>query len=95
MAPAHTAVMQDAHWAQLKETLLGRGWTWRDNSLYAPHETMWFSTTNAHPNLALFRDRMTLAAESTAGYTLQSPDQAELHEDLISLVGALDELLEN
>jgi hypothetical protein len=87
--------MQDAQWAQLKRSLLERGWTWRDDSLYAPHETMWFSTSTAHPNFAQFRDRMTMAVESTAEFVTKSPDQAELHEDLVSLVGALDELLEN
>jgi hypothetical protein len=87
--------MQDAQWAQLKRSLLGRGWTWRDDTLYAPHETMWFSTSSDHPNFAQFRDRMTMAVESTAEFVSASPDQAELHEDLVSLVGALDELLDN
>lgn len=87
--------MQDAQWSMLKKSLLGRGWTWREETLYAPHETMWFSTSTEHPNLAHFRDRMSLAAESTASYTTTSPDQAELHADLVSLVGALDELLDN
>ncbi|HEY0193386.1 MAG TPA: hypothetical protein VGC42_19855 [Kofleriaceae bacterium] len=87
--------MQDAQWSMLRKSLLGRGWTWRQDTLYAPHETMWFSTDAQHPNLALFRDRMSMAVESTAGYAEQSPDQLELHEDLVSLVGALDELLDN
>jgi hypothetical protein len=87
--------MQDAYWSRLKRTLLERGWTSRDESLYAPHETMWFTTSTAQPNLALFRERMTLAAEAAAEYVDKSPDQAELHEDLVSLVGALDELLDN
>lgn len=87
--------MQDVQWSMLKRSLLGRGWTWRDDTLYAPHETMWFSTNAEHPNLAQFRDRMTMAAESTADFVTESPDQAELHEDLVSLVGALDELLDN
>jgi hypothetical protein len=87
--------MQDARWSQLKQCLLERGWTSRDESLYAPHETMWFTTSTEHPNLALFRDRMTLAAEATAEYVDKSPDQAEFHEDLVSLVGALDDLLDN
>lgn len=87
--------MQDAQWAQLKRSLLVRGWTWREDTLYAPHETMWFSTSAEHPNFAHFRDRMTMAAESTAAFVTASLDQAELHEDLVSLVGALDELLDN
>ena len=87
--------MQDAQWSMLKKSLLGRGWTWREDTLFAPHETMWFSTIAEQTNLARFRDRMTMAAESTSSYTQDSLEQAELHEDLVSLVGALDELLDN
>lgn len=87
--------MQDARWSQLKQTLLERGWTSRDESFYAPHETMWFTTSTVQSSLAVFRDRMTLAAEATAAYVDKSPDQAELHEDLVSLVGALGDLLDN
>ena len=87
--------MQDAQWSLLKKSLIGRGWTWREDALYAPHETMWFWTSGEHPNLATFRDRMTMAVESTAGYVQNSLEQAQLHEDLVSLVGALDELLDN
>ncbi|HET9627153.1 MAG TPA: hypothetical protein VFP84_37595 [Kofleriaceae bacterium] len=87
--------MQDAQWSQLKQSLLERGWTWRDETLYAPHETMWFSTSAEHPNFTQFRDRMSMAAESTAEFVTESPDQAHLHEDLVSLVGALDDLLAN
>lgn len=87
--------MQDARWSQLKQCLLERGWTSREDALYAPHETMWFATNRANPDLALFRDRMTLAAEATSEYVLHSAEQAELHEDLVSLVGALDDVLDN
>ena len=87
--------MQDAQWSQLKQTLLDRGWTWRNDALYAPHETMWFMTSSGQPNLALFRDRMSIAVEATAAYVTYSVDQAHLHEDLVSLVGALDDLLAN
>jgi hypothetical protein len=87
--------MQDARWSQLKQSLLDRGWTWRDEALYAPHHTMWFTTSRAHPDLALFRERMTLAAEATSVYVERSLDQAQLHEDLVSLVAALDDLLDN
>jgi hypothetical protein len=87
--------MQNAQWSQLKQTLLERGWTWRNNALYAPHETMWFMTSNRHPNLAMFRDRMSMAVEATAPYIAHSLDQAKLHEDLVSLVDALDDLLAN
>ena len=87
--------MQDARWSQLKQYLLDRGWTSRDDSLYAPHETMWFATSTANPDLAQFRDRMSMAAEATLEYVEASIEQADLHEDLVSLVGALDDVLEN
>jgi hypothetical protein len=87
--------MQNARWSQLKQYLLDRGWTSRDEALYAPHETMWFATRKANPDLALFRDRMSLATEATSEHVARSVDQAELHEDLVSLVGALDDVLEN
>jgi hypothetical protein len=92
--------MQDPRWSQLKQNLLCRGWTWRDNALYAPHETMWF-TTSSDPDIVNFRDRMTAAAEAAAGYVEQGNDQTqvverqELRDDLVSLVAALDEMLEN
>lgn len=87
--------MQDARWSRLKQHLLDRGWTWRDETLYAPHETMWFQTSTADPDYALFRDRMSIAAETTSAYVEQSVDQAELHADLVSLVEALDDVLED
>jgi len=87
--------MQDARWSQLKQHLIDRGWTWRDETLYAPHETMWFTQSSEHPNMASFRDRMTMAAEATSAYVDASVDQASLHEDLVSLVAALDEVLAN
>jgi len=87
--------MQDARWSLLKQHLIDRGWTWRDDTLYAPHETMWFTTSTEHPNMAQFRDRMTLVAESTSAYVERSIDQAQLHADLVSLVGALDDVLDN
>jgi hypothetical protein len=87
--------MQDARWSQLKQYLLERGWTSRNDALYAPHETMWFATSTANPDLALFRDRMSLAADATSEYVTRSVEQADLHDDLVSLVGALDDVLEN
>jgi hypothetical protein len=84
--------MQDARWSQLKQSLLERGWTARDNAMYAPHETLWFATTTANPDLALFRDRMSDAAEAMSAHSIE---QAERRQDLMSLVSALDDLLEN
>lgn len=87
--------MKDARWLLLSQHLLDRGWTWRDDMLYAPHETMWFQTSTDDPDFALFRDRMSIAAETTSAYVQHSVDHAELHEDLVSLVAALDEVLQN
>jgi hypothetical protein len=77
--------MQDVRWPLLKRLLVADGWMWRENTLYAPHETMWFTTSSASPNYAEFRDRMT--------ETLERVDQSELHDDLVSLVSALDVVL--
>lgn len=77
--------MQDVRWPLLKRLLVEEGWVWRDNTLYAPHETMWFTTSATSPNYAEFRDRMS--------ETLERVDQAELHDDLVSLVTALDVVL--
>jgi hypothetical protein len=85
--------MQDARWRQLKQHLLDRGWTSRDDTMHAPHETMWFTPSSEHPNMASFRDRMTMVAEATSAYVGENVEQASLHEDLVSLVEALDEVL--
>jgi hypothetical protein len=77
--------MQDVRWPLLKRLLVEDGWVWREDTLYAPHETMWFTTSSQSPNYAEFRDRMS--------ETLQKVDQVELHDDLVSLVSALDVVL--
>jgi len=87
--------MQDARWLQLKDRLLDRGWTSRDNALHAPHETMWLSRKSDEGNLTLLRDHIVLAAEASAAYVGVDSDHAALHEDLVSLVEALDEVLAN
>lgn len=87
--------MQDPRWLQLKQLLVDNGWVWREDTLYAPHETMWFQTSSDNPNFAQFRDRMTIAADATANGAELDVDQAALHADLVSLVAALDAVLEN
>ena len=87
--------MQDARWSQLKEILIHNGWVWREDTLYAPRETMWFQTSSANPDFAMFRDRMSLAADQTSHNIELDVDQAALHADLVSLVDALDAVLEN
>jgi len=87
--------MQDDRLLQLRHSLLDRGWTLRDEALVAPHETMAFAANTAYPDLAGFRDQMSRAAEATSAYVANSTEQAELHADLVSLVEALDNMLDN
>jgi hypothetical protein len=77
--------MQDVRWPLLKRILISDGWVWRNDTLYAPHETMWFTTSTESPNVAEFKDRMSETCESV--------DQVDLHADLVSLVSALDAVL--
>lgn len=87
--------MQDARWSLLQQILVEEGWVWREDTLYAPHETMWFQTSSDNPDFAQFRDRMSIAADATSGNIDLDIDQAALHADLVSLVAALDAVLEN
>jgi hypothetical protein len=57
------------------------GWTWLEDTLYAPRATTWFTTSVETPDYAEFRDRMT--------ETLDDVDKG----DLVSLVSALDTVL--
>lgn len=90
--------MVDARWLQLKEILVAEGWVWRDNMLVSPHATMSFTTNNAQPDHAQFRDAMTEAV-AAAAMDARAPeatvDHHALHADLVSLVAALDAILEN
>ncbi len=86
--------MMDARWPTLKQVLIDSGWVWRDNTLYAPHETMWFSVSSEQPNMATFRDRMSQVCEAAADKVHIDIDHAALHADLVSLVAALDCILD-
>ncbi|MEJ7597708.1 MAG: hypothetical protein WKG01_07360 [Kofleriaceae bacterium] len=88
-------MQEDARWSLLKQVLIHNGWVWRDDTLYAPHETMWFQTSSANPDFAMFRDRMSLAVNETSQSVELDVDQAALHADLVSLVEALNAVLEN
>ena len=89
--------MHDARWLRLKDCLLDRGWTTRDDVLYAPHATMWFSRTAADSDdyLSAFRDQIRSAADASAAYVELHTEHAELHDDLVSLADALDEVFQN
>ena len=86
--------MENPQWSLLRQSLLDRGWTVRDDALYAPHETLWF-TDAAHPDLVAFRDQVTLSAERVGNYVKTHVDRSDVHEDLVSLVNALDDVLQN
>jgi hypothetical protein len=88
-------MQQDVRWVRLKESLLDRGWTSRDDALCAPHATMWFSRSSQEANLMAFRDQICQAAAASAQYIDVDVDHAALHLDLVSLVDALDEVLAN
>lgn len=82
---------------RLKDCLLDRGWTSRDDVLYAPHATMWFSRTSEDSDayLSAFRDHIRSAAEASAEYVALHTEHAELHDALVSLADALDEVFQN
>jgi hypothetical protein len=86
--------MQDVRWLRLKDRLLDRGWTSRDEALHAPHDTMWFSRNSDDANLMTFREKMKMAAKASAAYVDVDTDHAALHLDLVSLVDALDDVLD-
>jgi len=81
-------------WSHLRQQLLDRGWTWRDEAFYAPQETMCVAAVEDDPDLASLRRRMSHTADQVAAYIETSPDHAELHHDLVSLIEALDCVLE-
>lgn len=89
--------MPDARWLRLKDCLLDRGWTTRGDALCAPHATMWFSRTSEDSDayLSAFRAQVRSAADTSAEYIALEPEHAELHDDLVSLADALDDVFQN
>lgn len=87
--------MTDPSWTQLRQILVGSGWVWREDTLYSPHETMWFTPSTTQHDHAHFRDCMTQAMTSAAtDAAIGEPDRVALHQDLCSLVAALDAILD-
>jgi hypothetical protein len=84
-----------ARWLRLQDCLRDRGWTTRDGTLYAPHATMWFSRASDGGSLSAFREQIRSAAEASARYVDLDVEHAALHDDLASLVDALDEVFQN
>ena len=85
--------MDAPQWSLLRQCLLDRGWTSRDDSLYAPHETLWFIDAD-QADLVSFRASIGLAAASDGAHT-GPVDRDNVHQDLVSLVQALDAALES
>jgi hypothetical protein len=87
----------DARWLRLKDCLFDRGWTSDGDALCAPHATMWFSRTSEDSDvyLSAFRDQIRSAADTSAEYVALHAEHAQLHDDLVSLADALDEVFQN
>ena len=83
--------MDAPQWSMLRQCLLDRGWTARDDSLYAPHQTLWFIDAD-QADLVSFRASVSLAAESDGRPA--HADRSNVQDDLLTLVQALDAALE-
>ncbi|MBC7975897.1 MAG: hypothetical protein H7138_13070 [Myxococcales bacterium] len=79
---------------QLTHQLLERGWIWHDDALHAPHHTLWVAAMSDEPNLESLRQRTVLAAEEAGDHASYSAGHAALHDDLVSLIDALDDVIE-
>ena len=77
--------MHDVRWPLLERILVGDGWVWRDDTLYAPNATLWFTIRDDSADCAEFGDAFTDAPADV--------DKVGLHADLTSLVAALDQVL--
>lgn len=85
----------ESNWARLRQILVGAGWQWREDALHSPNNTMWFSPNSDHPDHASFRDKMSEAMVAASSDAADGDHlQVALHEDLVSLVAALDVLLD-
>ncbi len=85
----------ESNWSRLRQILVGAGWEWRDEALHSPNDTMWFSPNSENPDHASFRDKMSEALVAAGGDAVGGDGfQVALHEDLVSLVAALDVLLD-
>jgi hypothetical protein len=84
--------MDAPQWTLLRQCLLGRGWTARDDSLYAPHQTLWFIDAD-QADLVSFRASVSLAAERDGAPA--HTGHSDVQDDLLTLVQALDDALES
>ncbi|MGE0402176.1 MAG: hypothetical protein AB7T06_36075 [Kofleriaceae bacterium] len=85
----------ESNWPRLRQILVGAGWEWREDALYSPNETIWFQPNCDNPDHASFRDKMSEAMQAAQTDAVAGDHfQVALHEDLVSLVAALDALLD-
>jgi hypothetical protein len=85
----------ESNWSRLRQILVGAGWEWREDALHSPNDTMWFAPNSDNPDHASFRDKMSEAMTAASGDSTSGDGfQVALHEDLVSLVAALDVLLD-
>ncbi len=87
--------MHDVRWPLLERILVDDGWVWRDDTLYAPHATLWFTIRSDTPAHAPGATRRAEYAEFGDAFT-ETPsdvDKVHLHAELTSLVAALDQVL--
>ena len=77
--------------------LESRGWQWREQFIYAPHDTMWLSGSQPWVgDLSEFHERMCgrLHRNEQSGWAYpQASDHEHLVADTRSLVEALSDLL--
>ena len=81
--------MMDTRIAQLEQLLLDAGWSADRDALIAPHATMAIGPSRELPNFDTFRAAMADAVEAS-----ELDGEIELHDDLVSLVSALDVVLD-
>ena len=90
-------VMLDTRWTELKDRLVQHGWVCRDDTLFAPHATLWLGPTSKPRDLVTFRERIAIHCEQAArvvdAHGRDADDYRELYEDLTSLISALDAVI--
>lgn len=89
--------MLDDRWTELREKLVEAGWVCRDDTLFAPHHTLWFSPSSRARDLVVFRERLSVhcdyARRAVEEDGADADEYRELLEDLVSLIAAVDRVL--
>ena len=89
--------MLDENWTELKDRLVQHGWVCRDDTLFAPHATLWLGPTSKPRDLIMFRERIAVHCDQAArvvdAHGRESEEYRDLYEDLVSLISALDAVI--